>query len=93
MTQAFWHTHSTATGSLLAAAGAHAAGGGGASTGAIIIAVLAAALLLGCAVWALARFQAWEPHWALSLRHALEEARFRTQATWSELAEWLKLGR
>ena len=63
------------------------------STGAIVIAALALLLLLGCIAWALARRRAFEPHWLLSLRHAMAEAGFRASATWSEFADWVRLGR
>ncbi|HXP37808.1 MAG TPA: hypothetical protein VN817_08580 [Solirubrobacteraceae bacterium] len=63
------------------------------STGAIVIAALALLLLLGCIAWALARRRAFEPHWLLSLRHATAEAGFRASATWSEFADWARLGR
>jgi cobalamin biosynthesis Mg chelatase CobN len=62
------------------------------SAGAIVIAVLAALLVLACAAWALARSSAFEPHWLLSLRHAMAEAGFRASATWSEFADWARLG-
>ncbi|HEY2217171.1 MAG TPA: hypothetical protein VGH21_06725 [Solirubrobacteraceae bacterium] len=63
------------------------------STGAIVIAALAALLILACIGWALARRRAFEPHWLLSLRHAMAEAGFRASATWSEFADWARLGR
>jgi hypothetical protein len=63
------------------------------STGAIVIAVLAALLVLACGAWALARSSAFEPHWLLSLRHAMAEAGFRASATWSEFADWARIGR
>jgi hypothetical protein len=63
------------------------------STSAIVIAVLAALLVLACAAWALARRSAFEPRWLLSLRHAMAEAGFRASATWSEFADWARLGR
>lgn len=62
------------------------------STGAILIAALAVLLLFGCLGWALARRRAFEPHWLLSLRHAIAEAGFRVSATWSEFADWARLG-
>jgi hypothetical protein len=58
-----------------------------------VIAALAALLVLGCAAWALARSKAFEPHWLLSLRHAMAEAGFRASETWSEFADWARLGR
>jgi len=70
-----------------------AQGDSGLSTGAIVIAALAALLVLACVAWALARRRAFEPHWLLSLRHAMAEAGFRASATWSEFADWARLGR
>ncbi len=63
------------------------------STPAAIAAALAALLALGCAVWGIARLQAYEPRWTLSLRHTLAEAGFRVSATWAELSDWARLGR
>jgi cobalamin biosynthesis Mg chelatase CobN len=63
------------------------------STAAIVVAAIAALLALGCAAWGLARRRAFEPHWLLSLRHAMAEAGFRTSATWAEFADWARLGR
>jgi hypothetical protein len=62
------------------------------STGAIVIAALGALLALACAAWGLARRRAFEPHWWLSLRHAMAEAGFRASATWAEFADWVRLG-
>lgn len=66
---------------------------GGVSTAAIVIAVIAGLLALGCAAWAIARTQAFEPHWLLSARHTLSEAGFRASSTWSEFSDWVRLGR
>ncbi len=63
------------------------------STGAIVVAALAALLVLGCLAWALARSRAFEPHWLVTMRHASAEAGFRASATWSEFADWTRLGR
>jgi hypothetical protein len=63
------------------------------STEAIVLAALAALLLLACAAWAFARSRAYEPHWMLSLRHAMSEAGFRLSATWAEFTDWVRLGR
>jgi hypothetical protein len=62
------------------------------STEAIVIAVIAALVALGCAAWGLARRRAFEPHWWLSLRHAMAEAGFRASATWAEFTDWARLG-
>jgi hypothetical protein len=57
-----------------------------------VLAAIAALLLLACAAWAFARSRAYEPHWLLSLRHAMAEAGFRTSATWAEFSDWVRLG-
>jgi hypothetical protein len=62
------------------------------STGAIAAVVIAAVLVLACIGWALARRRAFEPHWLLSLRHAMAEAGFRASATWAEFSDWVRLG-
>ena len=81
--------------SLLAAAAvaAHAHHGGGLATAAIVLAALAGALILISIGWALVRAWAWEPRWLLSMRHAVAEAGYRASATWSEFADWARLGR
>jgi len=65
----------------------------GLSAGAIAIAVAAALIVLACASWAIARRRAFEPHWSLSLRHAIAEAGVRASATWAEFLDWARLGR
>jgi hypothetical protein len=62
------------------------------STAAIAAVVVAAVLVLACLGWALARRRAFEPHWLLSLRHAMAEAGFRASATWAEFSDWVRLG-
>ncbi len=62
------------------------------SSAAIAIAVIAALVALACAAWALARLQAFEPHWTVSLRHLIAEAGFRVSATWAEFSDWIRLG-
>jgi hypothetical protein len=63
------------------------------SSEAIGAAVFAGLLILGCIAWAIVRQRAAEPHWTISLRHAMAEAGFRVSATWAEFTDWLKLGR
>ncbi|HTR89990.1 MAG TPA: hypothetical protein VMG62_07770 [Solirubrobacteraceae bacterium] len=63
------------------------------SAGAIFLAVLAALAILVCALWALARSRAFEPHWLLSFRHAMAEAGYRMSSTWAEFQDWVRLGR
>jgi cobalamin biosynthesis Mg chelatase CobN len=62
------------------------------SPAAIAAVAVAAVLLLACLGWALARRRAFEPHWLLSLRHAMAEAGFRLSATWAEFTDWSRLG-
>ena len=71
----------------------HASGSGHVSNEAIALAAIAAVLLLACAAWAFARSRAYEPHWLVSLRHAMAEAGFRTSATWAEFTDWARIGR
>jgi hypothetical protein len=72
----------------------HAASGHGSSLspGAIAIVAVAGLAVLACAAWGLARWQAFEPHWTQSLRHAISEAALRASSTWSEFADWMRLG-
>jgi hypothetical protein len=60
---------------------------------ALYVAVLAALLILACLAWATARWLAFEPHWTLSMRHSMAEASYRMSATFSEFADWIRLGR
>jgi hypothetical protein len=80
------------TGAAPATAGSHPAARSSTSNAAVVIAALAAVLALGCIAWALGRSRAFEPRWALSLRHAMAEAGYRTSATWAELTDWFRLG-
>jgi hypothetical protein len=66
--------------------------GGKLSNTAIAAAALAALIALGCLLWGVARMRTFEPHWTLSLRHAIAEAGFRASATWAELSDWARLG-
>jgi hypothetical protein len=59
---------------------------------AIAAVVIAVVLVLACIAWALTRRRAFEPHWLLSLRHAMAEAGFRASATWAEFTDWARLG-
>jgi cobalamin biosynthesis Mg chelatase CobN len=62
------------------------------STGALALAILGALLVLGCLVWALGRWLALEPRWTVSFMHSLREASYRASATWSEFADWTRIG-
>jgi hypothetical protein len=63
------------------------------STAAIALAILALLLALGAAAWGIARWQAYEPRWTVSLHHAMAEAGFRASSTWAEFTDWVRLGR
>jgi hypothetical protein len=55
--------------------------------------VVGALLLMLLALWAVARWWAWEPHWMVRWRHATAEAGWRASAAWAEFTDWLRLGR
>jgi cobalamin biosynthesis Mg chelatase CobN len=55
--------------------------------------VVAALLLMLLALWAFARWWAWEPRWLVRWRHATAEAGWRASAAWAEFTDWLRLGR
>jgi cobalamin biosynthesis Mg chelatase CobN len=55
--------------------------------------VLAALLVILLALWLVARWWAWEPHWLVRWRHATAEAGWRASAAWAEFTDWLRLGR
>jgi hypothetical protein len=62
------------------------------SAGTLALAILGALLVLGCIVWALGRWLALEPRWAISLTHSLREASYRASETWAEFGDWARLG-
>lgn len=74
---------------------ARTADSSGAGTPAPVVAlgVLGALLALGGLAYALAHWLAWDPRWAQRTRHAVAEAGWRTGNTWSEFADWVRLGR
>lgn len=60
--------------------------------------MLALAILLGLfALFTLSfgavRWFAWEPRWAVRFRHAAGEAGWRASSTWSDFADYVRLGR
>ena len=65
---------------------------GGVSGWAILAAALGALLVLACAVWAVFRCGAYEPHWLASARHSVAEAGYRASETWAEFTDWARLG-
>ena len=54
--------------------------------------VLVALAALCGGAYALARWRAWEPDWALRTRHAAAEASWRASNTWAEFSDWLRFG-
>jgi hypothetical protein len=77
-----------------AATQAAAAQTGSSNKGArLALVVLAALVLILLALWAAARWWAWEPHWLVRWRHATAEAGWRASAAWAEFTDWLRLGR
>jgi hypothetical protein len=63
-------------------------------TAAIALLLVVGGLVLAALVlWAVARWQAWEPPWLLRWRHATGEAGWRVGNAWSEFTDWLRLGR
>lgn len=60
--------------------------------------MLALAILLGvlalCTIaFGVVRYFAWEPAWAVRFRHAAGEAGWRASSTWSDFADYVRLGR
>ena len=63
-------------------------------TAAIVLLLVVGGLAIAALVlWAVARWQAWEPPWLLRWRHATGEAGWRVGNAWSEFTDWLRLGR
>lgn len=59
----------------------------------VLLTVLAGLLALGALMFAAARWFAWEPVWSVRLRHAAGEAGWRASSTFSEFADFVRLGR
>jgi hypothetical protein len=61
---------------------------------AVVMLLLVGALaLLAVILWALARWQAWDPDWVARWRHATGEAGWRAGNAWAEFTDWLRIGR
>jgi hypothetical protein len=58
-----------------------------------LLLVVGGLVLAALVLWAVARWQAWEPPWLLRWRHATGEAGWRVGNAWSEFTDWLRLGR
>ena len=60
----------------------------------VLLLVIIAALLAAAALaFALVRFLAWEPLWAVRFRHAAGEAGWRASSTFSEFTDFVRMGR
>jgi len=59
----------------------------------ILLAILAGLLAFIGLTFAIVRWLAWEPAWAVRLRHAAGEAGWRASSTFSEFADFVRLGR
>jgi hypothetical protein len=59
----------------------------------LLLVMVGALLLLGLVLWAVARWQAWDPPWLARWRHATGEAGWRAGNAWAEFTDWLRLGR
>jgi hypothetical protein len=59
----------------------------------VALAVLGGLLALGGLVYGFAHWFAFDPRWTRRLRHSLAEAGWRAGNTWSEFADWVRLGR
>ena len=59
----------------------------------VALAVLGGLLALGGLLYGLAHWLAFDPPWAQRARFAMAEAGWRVGNTWSEFADWLRLGR
>jgi hypothetical protein len=55
--------------------------------------IVGALALFLLALWAIARWQAWEPLWLARWRHATGEAGWRAGNAWAEFTDWLRIGR
>lgn len=59
----------------------------------LIVAILAALLALCAMAFGFVRWFAWEPTWAVRFRHCAGEAGCRASSTFSEFADFVRLGR
>jgi hypothetical protein len=59
----------------------------------VVLAILAGLLALGALLFGVARWFAWDPAWAVRMRHATGEAGWRASSTWAEFADFVRFGR
>ena len=66
--------------------------GGDAPAPLIVLAIVGALALLLLALWAIARWFAYEPAWWPGTRHALQEAGWHAGGAWENFTDWLRRG-
>ncbi len=59
----------------------------------LALAILLGVLALCTLAFGVVRFFAWEPAWAVRFRHAAGEAGWRASSTWSDFADYVRMGR
>jgi hypothetical protein len=59
----------------------------------LALAILAGLLALAGLLVGLVRWFAWEPAWAVRMRHATGEAGWRASSTWAEFTDFVRFGR
>jgi hypothetical protein len=59
----------------------------------LLLVVFGGLFLLAAVLWALARWQAWDPPFMARWRHASGEAGWRAGNAWAEFTDWLRIGR
>jgi hypothetical protein len=59
----------------------------------LLLVIFGGLFVLAAVLWALARWQAWDPPWLVRWRHATGEAGWRAGNAWAEFTDWLRLGR
>jgi hypothetical protein len=67
--------------------------GAGAPAPVVALGLLGALLAIAGLAYGLAHWLAWDPRWGRRLRHSFGEAGWRAGNTWSEFADWVRLGR
>jgi hypothetical protein len=59
----------------------------------LLLLLVGALMLLALVLWAIARWQAYDPPWLARWRHATGEAGWRAGNAWAEFTDWLRIGR
>ncbi len=67
--------------------------GGDAPFPVLALAILGGLLALTGLLVGLVRWRAWEPEWAVRVRHATGEAGWRASSTWAEFTDFVRFGR